>query len=199
MEKPRQTSPPTQSVQFHSVTQSDLILFNPMDSSTPGFPVHHLLEFAQTHVHCVSDAIQPSHPLSSPSSHALNRSQHQGLFKWVGSSHQVAKVLKFQLQLIPSSDYSGLISFRMDWLDLLAVQGTLKSLLQNHSSKESTLRHSVFFRVQLSQPSMTTGKTTALTRMDLASKVMFLIFNTLSRFENLEWRLSFSLSCSLFY
>ena len=105
----------------------------------------------------------------------------------------------WSFSISPSNEYSGLISFRMDWLDLLAVQGTLKSLLQNHSSKESTLRRSVFFIVQLSHPSMTTGKTTALTRMDLASKVMFLIFNTLSRFENLEWRLSFTLSCSLFY
>ena len=86
------------SVQFHSVTQSDLILFNPMDSSTPGFPVHHLLEFAQTHVHRVGDAIQPSHPLLSPSPPTFDLSQHQGLFKWVSFSHQATKLLEFQLQ-----------------------------------------------------------------------------------------------------
>ena len=85
--------------QFSSVTQSCLILCNLMDCSTPGFPVHHqLLELDQTYVHRVSDAIQPSHPLSSPSPPALNLSQHQDLFKWVSSSHQVAKVLEFQLQ-----------------------------------------------------------------------------------------------------
>ena len=94
-------------------------------------------QFDQTHVHWVGDAIQPSHSLSSPSPHALNLSQHQGLFKWVSSLHQVAKVLEFQLQ------HSGLISFRMDWFDLLAVQGTLKSLLQHHSSKASILRRSL--------------------------------------------------------
>ena len=85
--------------QFSSVAQSCLTLCNPMDSSTPGFPVHHqLLEFIQTHGHWVGDAIQPSHPVSSPSPHAFNLSQHQGLFKWVSSSHQTAKVLEFQLQ-----------------------------------------------------------------------------------------------------
>ena len=90
---------PPGSVQFSPVAQSCLILCNPMNHSTPGLPVHHQLpEFTQTHVHWVSDAIQPSHPLSSPSPPALNLSQHQGLFKWVSSSHQVAKVLEFQLQ-----------------------------------------------------------------------------------------------------
>ena len=134
-----------------------------MDYSTPGFPVHHqLLKLAQTHIHWVGDAIQPSHPLLSPSPPALNHSQHQGLFKWVSSSHQVAKVLEFQLQHYPSNEHLGLI-FRMDWLDLLAVQGTLKSLLQHHSSKVSILRHSAFFMVQLSYPYMTTGKIIALT------------------------------------
>ena len=115
-----------------------------MNRSTPGLPVHHQLpEFTQTHVHLVSDAIQPSHPLSSPSPLAPNPSQHQGLFQWVNSSHEVAKVLKFSFSIIPSKEIPGLISFRMDWLDLLAVQGTLKSLLQHHSSKASILRHSV--------------------------------------------------------
>ena len=99
------------------------------------FPVHHQLpEFTQTHVHRVSDAIQPSHPLSSPSLPAFNLSQHQGLFQGVSSLHQVAKVLD-SFSISPSNDYSGLISFRMDWLDLLSVQGTLKTLLHHQSSK----------------------------------------------------------------
>ena len=119
-----------------------------MNLTMPGLPVHHQPpEFTQTHVHWVGDAIQPSYPLSSPSPPALNLSHHQGLFKWVSSLHQVAKVLEFQLQ---NFEYSGLISFRMDWLDLLAVQGTLQSLLQHHSSKASILRHSAFFIAQLS-------------------------------------------------
>ena len=115
-----------------------------MDCSTPGFRVRHqLLELAQTHVHHVSDAIQPSHPLLSPFPPTFNLFQHQGLFQGVSSSHQVAKVLELQLQ--HSNEYSGVISFRMDWLDLLAVQGTLKSLPQHHSSKASQ-----FFGTQLS-------------------------------------------------
>ena len=106
-----------------------------MNHSTPGLPVHHQLsEFTQTHVHRVGDAIQPSHPLSSPSPPAPNPSQHQGLFQWVSSSREVAKVLEFLFSIIPSNEHPGLVSFRMDWLDLLAVQGTLKSLLQHHSS-----------------------------------------------------------------
>ena len=152
------------SVQFSSVAQSCPTLCNPMNHSTPGLPVHHQLpEFTQTLVHQVSDAIQPSHPLSSPSPPAPNPSQRQGLFQWVNSLHEVAKVLGFQLQC-PSNEHPGLISFRMDWLDLLAVQGTLKSLLQHHSSKASILWRSAFFTVQLSHPYMTTGKTIALTR-----------------------------------
>ena len=128
------------SIQFSSVTQSCPTLCNPMDCNTPGFPVHHQLpELTQTHVHRVGDIIQPSHPLSSPSPPAFSLSQHQGLFKWVSSSHQVAGVLEFQLSISPSNEYSRLISFRMDWLDLLAVQGTLKSLLQHHSSKHQFL------------------------------------------------------------
>ena len=139
------------STQFGSVTQSRPTLCDPMDCSTPGLPVHHqLLEFTQTHVHWVGDAIQPSHPRSSPSPLAFDLSQHHGLFKWVSSLHQVAKVWEFQLNISPSNEHSGLIFFRMDWLDLLAVQGTLKSLLQHHSSKASILRHSAFFIVQLS-------------------------------------------------
>ena len=125
-----------------SVAQLCPTLCNLMDCSMPGLPVHHQLpELAQTHVHRVGDAIQPSHPLSSPSPPAFNLSQHQGLFKWVSSSYQVAKLLEFQLQYSPSNEYSRLISFRMDWLDLLAVQGTLKSLFQYHSSKPSVLQY----------------------------------------------------------
>ena len=136
----------------------------------------------QTHVHRVGDAIQPSHPLSSPYPPALNLSQHQGLFQWVSSLHQVAKVLEFQFQHQSFQwTHPGLISFRMDWLDLLVVQGTLKSLLQYHSSKASILRHSAFFIVQLSHPYVTTGKTIALTRWTFVDKVMSLLVNILSR------------------
>ena len=118
--------------------------------------VHYqLLELTQTHVRRVADVIQPSHSLSSPSSPAPNPSQNQGLFKWVSSLHQVARVLEFQLQHQSFRWNPGLISFRMDWLDLLAVQGTLKSRLQHHSSKASILRRSAFFTIQLSQPYMT--------------------------------------------
>ena len=154
-----------------------------MNCSMPGLPVYHQLpEFTQTHVHRVSDAIQPSHPLSSPSPPAPNLSQHQSLFQWVNSLHEVAKVLEFlSFSSIPSKETPGLISFRMDWLDLLAVQGTLKSLLQHHSSKASILRHSAFFIVQLSHPYKTTGKTIASTRQTFVGKVMSLFFNMLSR------------------
>ena len=136
---------------FSSVQSlSRVWLCDPMNCSTPGLPVyHHLPEFTQTHVHRVSDGIQPSHPLLSPSSPAPNLSQHQSLFQWVNSLYEVAKVLEFQLSVIPYKEISGLISSKMDWLDLLAVQGTLKSLLQHHSSKTSILWRSAFFTVQL--------------------------------------------------
>ena len=125
---------------------------------------------------------QPFCTLSSPSPPALNLSQHQGLLQWVSSSHQVSKVFKsFTISISPSNEYSGLISFRMDWLDLLAVQGTLKSLLQHHHSKASILWPSAFFMVRLSHPFMTTGKTKALTRWTFVGKVMSLLFNMLSR------------------
>ena len=128
-------------------------LCDPMDCSTPGFPVHHQLsELAQTHVRQVSDAIQPSHPLLSPSPPAFNLSPDQGLFQRVSSSHQVAKYWSFSFSISPSNEYSGLISFRIDRLDLLAVQGTFKSLPQHHSSNASILLHSAFFTVQLSHP-----------------------------------------------
>ena len=137
---------------------------------THGFPVHHQLpEPTQTHVHWVGNAIQPSHPLWSPSPPAFNPSQHQGLFKWVSSSHQVAKELEFQLQH-QSHQWTPRIG-----VDLLAVQGTLKSLLQHHSSKASILQCSAFFTVQLSHPYMTTGKTIALTRQTFVAKVMSLL------------------------
>ena len=114
-------------IQFSSVAQSCPTLCDPMNRSTPGLPVHHQLpEFTQTHVHWVGDVIQPSHPLSSPSP-APNPSQHQSLFQWVNYLHEVAKVLEFQLSISPFKEIPGLISFRMDWLDLLAVQGTLES------------------------------------------------------------------------
>ena len=155
-----------------------------MDCSTPGFPVHHQIsELARTYVHQVSDAIQPSHPLLSPSPPAFNLSQHHGLFKGVSSLHEVAKVLEFQLQHQSSNEYSGLISFRIDWFDLLAVQGTLKSLLQNHSSKASILRHLAFFIVQLSHPYNAPGKTITLTRWTFVGKVMSLLLNKLFRFR----------------
>ena len=125
---------------FSSVAQLCPTLCDPMDCSTPGFPVHYqLLEFTQTHGHRVSDAIQPSHPLSSPSPPAPNPSQHQGLFQRVSSSHQVVNIS-------PSNEHPGLVSFRMDWLDLLAVPGTLKSLLQHQfksiNSSALSLLHS---------------------------------------------------------
>ena len=149
-----------------------------MDYTTPGVPVpHQLLELTQTHVHQVSDAIQPSHPVI-PSPPAFNLSQHQGLFQGV-SSYQMAKVLEPQPQHQSFNEYSRLISFKVDWLDPLAIQGTLKSLLQHHSSKASILWCSVFFIVQLSY--MTPGKTITLTRQTFVGKVMSLLLTMLSR------------------
>ena len=133
---------------------------------------HQLLEFTQTRVHRVSDAIQPTHPLSSPSPPAPNPSQH----------HCLSNESTLRMRWPRYWSFSpGLISFRMDWLDLLAVQGTLKSLLQHHSSKALILWRSAFFTVQLSHPYMTTGKTIALTRWTLVGKVMSLLLNMLSR------------------
>ena len=145
------------SLQFSSFAP---ILCDPMNRSTPGLPVHHKLpEFTQTHVHQVSDAIQPSHllllPPIPPSIRVFSKSTLH--MRW-------PKYWSFRFSIIPSKEIPGLISFRMDWLDLLAVQGTLKSLLQHHSSKASILQRSAFFTVQLSYPYMTTGKTIALTR-----------------------------------
>ena len=153
-----------------------------MDCSTSGLPVHHQLpEFTQTHIHRVGDAIQPSHPLSSlllllliPPSIRVFSNESALLIKW-------PKYWDFSFNISPYNEHPGLISIRMDWLDLLAFQGTLKSLLQHHSSKPSILRHSAFFTVQLSHPYMTTGKTIALIRWTFVEKVMSLLFHMLSR------------------
>ena len=138
---------------FCSATQSCPSLCDPMDCSTPGFTVlHQLPEFAQTHVHWISDAIQPSHPVSPPSPPALSLPLHQGLCHWVSFSHQVAKVLELQLQLQSFQWIFRADSFRIDWSDLLAVQGILKSLLQHHNLKASILQNSAFSMVQLPHP-----------------------------------------------
>ena len=153
-----------------------------MDCSTPGLPVHcQLPEFTQTHIHWVSDAIQPSHPLHPlcllPSIFPSIRVFSNGSVLRIRSP----KYWSFSFSIILSNKYSGIISFRMDWLDLLAVHGTLKSFLQHHSSKASIFQYSVSFIVQLSHPYMTTGKTIALTRWTFVGKVMSLLFNMLSR------------------
>ena len=153
------------SVQFSSVTQSCPTLCDPMNCSMPGLPVHHQLpESTQTHVHWVGEPIQPSHPLSSPSplpsifpSIRVFSNDSALHIRW-------PKYWSFSFNISPSNEHLGLISFRRDWLDLLAFQGTLKSLLQHHSSKASILQYSAFLIVQLSHPYMSTGKTIALTR-----------------------------------
>ena len=151
---------------FSSVAQS-LTLFNPMDWSTPGFPVHHqLLELTQTHVHRVGDAIQPFHPWSSPSPPSFNLSSIRVFSNESVLCIRWPKYWNFSFSISPSSEYSELIYFRRDSLDLLEVQGTLKSLLQHHSWKASVLQCSIFFRVQLSHPYMTTGKN-SLDKTDL--------------------------------
>ena len=159
------------SVQFSLVAQSCLTLCDPMNRSMPCLTVlHQLPESTQTYVCWVGDVIQPSHPLSSPSSLALNLSHHQGLLKKVNSLHQVAKVLEFQLQH-QSFQWSPRTDFLQDGLiGSPCIQGTLKSLLQHHSSKASFLQCSAFFIVQLSQPYMTTGKIIALNRWAFLTK-----------------------------
>ena len=142
-----------------------------MDCNTPGFAVlHHLPELAQTHVHWVGDAIQPSHPPLSPFPPAFNLSQHRVFSNESVLCLRWPKYWSFSIS--PSSAYSGLSSFRNDWFDLLVVQGIFKSLLQHHSSKTLILQHSAFFTVQLSYPYMTTGKIIALTRQTFVCKVM---------------------------
>jgi len=139
--------------QFSSVAQLYQTLCNLMDCSTPGFPVHHqLLELTQTPIHCVSDPIEPSHPLSFPPSIIPSIR----VFSNESALHiRWPNYWSFSFNISPPNEYSGLISSRMDWLDLLAVQGTLKSLLQLHSSKASILQFSAFFTVQRSYPYMT--------------------------------------------
>ena len=138
----------------------------------PGFPVHHqLLELTQIHVHQVSDAIQPSHPLSPPLLFLPSIFSSIRVFSNESFLHiRWPKYWSFSFNIGPFNEYSGLISFRLDWLDLLAVQGTLKSLLQHYSSKASILQHSAFFIVLLSHPYMTTGKTAALPRWTFVGK-----------------------------
>ena len=168
--------------QIRSVAQSCLTLCDPMNRSTPGLHVHHQPpNFTQTDIHQVGDAIQPSHPLSTllllppiPPSIRVFSNESTLRMRW-------PKYWSFSFNIIPSKEIPGLISFRMDWLDLLAVQGILKSLLQHHSSKVLILRRSAFFTVHLSHPYMTTGKTIALTRRTFVGKVMSLLFNILSR------------------
>ena len=165
------------SVQFSLVTQACLTPCNPMNCSTPGLPVHHQLpEFTQTHVHQVGDAIQPSHPLSSPSPHGIRVFSNESTLHMSWS-----KFWSFTFSISSSNEHPGLISYRINRLDLLAVQGTLKSLLQHGSSKASIHWHSAFFTVQLSHPYLTTGKTIALTRRTFVGKVMSPFSNMLSR------------------
>ena len=168
--------------QVSSVTQSCLTLCDTMDFSTPGFPVHHqLLKFVQIHVHQGGDAIQPSHPLLSPSPPAsifpsirVFSNESVVLIRW-------PKYWSFSFSISPSNAYSGMISFRIDWLDFLAVQGTLENLFQHHRSRASVLHHSALFTVQLSYPCMIIGKTIALTRWTFVGKVVSLLFNMLPR------------------
>ena len=167
--------------QFSSVAQSCLTLCDPMDCSMPDFPVYHqLLELIQTHVHLVSDVIQLSHPLSSHSPLAPNPSQHQSLFQWVNTSHEVPKSWSFSFSIISAKEIPGMISFRMDWLDLLAVQGTLKSspTPQFKSINSSALSF-------LYSPTLMSiheyCKNHSLTRWTFVGKVMSLLLNMQSR------------------
>ena len=153
-----------------------------MNCSTPGLPVHHqLLEFTQTHVQRVGDAIQPSHHLSSPSPPADIPPSIRVFSNESALCMSWPKYCRFSFNISPSNEHSGLISFKMDWLDLLAVQGTLKSLLQHHRSKVTILQCSAFFIIQLSHPYITTRKTIAFTRQTFVGKVISVYFNMLSR------------------
>ena len=167
--------------QLNSVAQLSPTFCDPMNLSPPALFVHQkFLEFTQTHVHWDGDAIQQSHLLPSPSSPAPNRSQHQGFTNKSELHIRWPEYCSFSFNISPSSEHPGLISFKMDWLDLLAVQGTLKSLLQHHSSKASILWHSAFIIIQLSHPYMTTEKTIPLTRWTFFGKVLPLLFSLLS-------------------
>ena len=166
-----------------SVPQSCPTLCDPMNYSMPGLSVpHHLLKFAQVHVHCISDVIQPSHALLPSSPSARNLSHHQGHSNESALCIRWPKYCSFNFSISPSNEHSGLTSLKIDWFDLLAVQGTFRSLLQHHSSKASILWRSAFLTIQLSQLYMTTGKTIALTIRTFVGRVMSLLFNTLSRF-----------------
>ena len=168
------------SYKISSVAQSCPTLCDPKDCSTSGLPVHHQLpELTQAHVHRVSDAIQTHHPLSPPFPPAFNLSNHQGLSYEPFLCVRWLKYWSFNFSISLSNEYSGLISFSMDRLDLLAVQGTIKSLLQHHSWKESVLWGSAVFIIKISHPYMTTGKTIALTIWTFVGKVMSLLFNNL--------------------
>ena len=192
--------------EFSSVAQLCLTLCNPMDYSMPGFPVHHqLLELAQ--IRSIQLVIPSNYlilchpllllPLIFPSNRVFSN-ESVLCIRW-------PKYWRFSISISPSNEYSGLISFRMDWSDLLTVQGTLKGLLQHHSSKASVLRHSAFFMVQLSHLYMTTGKTIALTRWTLVGKVTSLLFNMLSRLviaflpRSKHLLISWLQSCYVFY
>ena len=135
IQRPTWRSHFTEKFQFSSVAQSCPTLCNPMNHSTPGLPVHHQLsEFTQIHVHRVGDAIQPSYPLSSPPPPAPNPSQHQGLFPWVNTLHQWPKYWSFSFSISPSNEHPGLISFRMDWLDLLFIHIKIGKMTFSSSS-----------------------------------------------------------------
>ena len=167
--------------QFNSVAQLCPALCDSMNCSTPGIPVHHqLLKFNKL-MSIDHDAIQPSNPLLSPSPPTFNLCQHQDLLNELVLCIRWPKYWSFSFNTSSSNEYSGLISFKMDGSDLLAIQENLKNLLQYHSSKASILWCSAFFIVQLSHPCMTTRKTIALTRQTFVGKVMSLLFNMRSR------------------
>ena len=166
---------------FNSSAQSCPTLGDPIDCSTPGLPVHYQLpELAQTHVHRVSDAFQPSHTLSSPSPSAFSLSQNQGPFQWVSPSHLVAQCIgvSASASVLPMNIQNW---FPLGWTGWISLQSKGLSSLFQHSSKASILQCSAFFMVQLSHPYMTTGKTIALTIRTFVNKVMSLLFNMLSR------------------
>ena len=170
--------------QIRSVAQSCPTLCDPMDCSTPGFPVHHVswslcklmsIESVMPSDHLIFCCLLLLLPSTFPSIRVFSN-ESALCIRW-------PKNCSFSFNISPSKEHQGLISFRMDWLDLLAVQGTLKCLLQQHSSKASVLQCSIFFIVQISHPYVTTGKTTAKTRRTFVGKVMSLLFNMLSRLE----------------
>ena len=166
------------SVQFSSVTHSCLTLCNPMSCSTPGLPVHQqTLEFIQTHVHWVGDAIQPSHPLLSPSPPAFNLSQHKGFFQLISSSHQLAKVFLLKRQHHPSNKYSELIPLGLTNLISFQSKGLSRVFSNTTIQKHQFFWFSVFFMVQISHPTWLLEKTIAFTIWTFFSKLVSLLFN----------------------